>query len=280
MAYTHLTPGRELELTSHVYRSERRDRVAQLVRLPLQDLEGLEAASVAQEEAIFTKLSEIEAQWLEQAAETAAVREARQYLKVRPAEHTSNQWKKDEYDRWERSNMVYKMTYRIYEHTHYDRTTQRSVTDSWELSWFICYNTVHNPNPDVTGSGWQIAGQDRKRFTEKAAMEKYLKGRIAAYDHLFTEIAPPIPRDQAGRFCVNGVLLPGYTIERPMEPSKEAVDELLSLLEDGETPEQEAPVPEDRPEAETAARIRDGPSKPSPHPQRQRPGKRREAPAR
>lgn len=280
MAYTHLTPGRELELTSHIYRSERRDRVAQLVRLPLRDLADQEAASVAQEEAIFAKLTQLEAQWRKQAAETAAIREAKQYLQVLPTRHTSNQWKADRHGNYERSNMVYRMTYRIYEHTRYDKAAQKSVPDFWQLSWCLCYNTIHNPYPDMTGSGWQIAGQKQKHFTDKAALEKYLKGRIAAYDHLFTELSPPIPRDQAGRFCVNGVLLPGYTVERPMEPSKEAVDELLSLLEDGEAPEQEAPVPEDRPEAETAARIRDGPSKPRPHPQRQRPGKRREAPAR
>lgn len=69
-------------------------------------------------------------------------------------------------------------------------------------------------------------------------MEKYLNGRIAAYAHLFTEISPPIPQDQKGRFCVNGVLLPGYTVEAPERTPQEVADDLLSLLEDGDLPEQ------------------------------------------
>ena len=125
--------------------------------------------------------------------------------------------------------MVYKMTYRIYEQTHYDRTKQKTVIDAWYLSWYLHYNTVRNPTPDLTGDGWQIAGQRDKRFTEKADMERYLQGRIKAYAHLFTEISPPIPKGQEGRFSVNGILLPGYTVEASLE---ERVEEMLSFLED------------------------------------------------
>ena len=46
-----------------------------------------------------------------------------------------------------------------------------------------------------------------------AAMEKYLAGRIKAYDRLFTELAPPVPKEYAEPFKVNGLLLPGYAIE-------------------------------------------------------------------
>ena len=106
------------------------------------------------------------------------------------------------------------------------------------MTWNIYYNTVHNPNPDFTGSGWQIAGQSQKRFTDRDVMEKYLSGRIAAYAHLFTEVSPPIPKDQKGRFCVNGVLLPGYTVEVPVE---ERAEELLSFL-DGDPFPAEAPA--------------------------------------
>ena len=44
-------------------------------------------------------------------------------------------------------------------------------------------------------------------------MEKYLAGRIKAYDRLFTEPAPPVPKEYAEPFKVNGLLLPGYVIE-------------------------------------------------------------------
>ena len=68
-------------------------------------------------------------------------------------------------------------------------------------------------------------------------MEKYLQGRIAAYAHLFTEISPPIPKEHLKHFCVNGVLLPGYTVEDPdaMKPNEAALDDLLSLLDEDET---------------------------------------------
>ena len=84
-----------------------------------------------------------------------------------PVDHTYNQWKKDEYGNFQISNMVYKMTYRIYEQTHYDRAKQKSVIDAWRLSWDLHYNTINRPTPDLTGSGWQIAGQRDKRFTQK-----------------------------------------------------------------------------------------------------------------
>lgn len=238
MAYTHIDPGWEIEVSTRLYQNGDKDRVAELVKLPCTELMELEQASVAKEKAIFEKFSVIEAEWLKQAAETVALREAKEYLMALPVDHTYNQWKKDKYGSFQISNMVYKMTYRIYEQTHYDRTKQETVIDAWRLSWDLHYNTINRPTPDLTGSGWEIAGQRDKRFTDKAAMEKYLNGRIAAYAHLFTEISPPIPQDQKGRFCVNGVLLPGYTVEVPERTPQEVADDLLSLLEDGDLPEQ------------------------------------------
>ena len=229
MAYTHIDPGREIEISTRPYSSKDQDRITELVKLPRTELGELEEASVAREKAIFSKFSEIEAEWLKQAAETAAIRKAKQYLMALPVNHTSNQWKKDQYGNYERSNRVYKMTYRFYDRTHYDRTKQETVTDAWYLSWHLHYNTICNPTPDLTGDGWQLAGQSDKRFTEKADMERYLQGRIKAYAHLFTEVSPPIPKGQEGRFSVNGVLLPGYTVEASLE---ERVEEMLSFLED------------------------------------------------
>lgn len=249
MAYTHIDPGWEIEVSTRLYQNGDKDRVAELVKLPCTELMELEQASVAKEKAIFEKFSVIEAEWLKQAAETKALREAKEYLMALPVDHTYNQWKKDEYGNFQISNMVYKMTYRIYEQTHYDRTKQETVTDAWRLSWGLHFNTINRPTPDLTGSGWEIAGQRDKRFTDKAAMEKYLNGRTAAYAHLFTEISPPIPQDQKGRFCVNGVLLPGYTVEVPERTPQEVADDLLSLLEDGDLPEQsEGELPSPPPE--------------------------------
>ena len=130
-----------------------------------------------------------------------------EYARTPETEHTANEWKAADYDRHIRSNRVYQMTYHIYENTRYDREKQKSVPYSWTLSW-----SVRTNSPDGYRQA-KIAGQDRKVFADKAAMEKYLNGRIKAYNHLFTEISPPIPPEYAQCLKVNGQLLPGYTIE-------------------------------------------------------------------
>ncbi len=252
MAYTHLEPGKEIEVSAHVYSSPDKARVAELVKLPLEELKEWEAASVEKEKIIFERFSDLEKQWSEQAAETVSLREAREYLRVFPVEHTSNRWERSEYDWHILSNMVYKMTYRIYEQTRYDKAAQKSVTVAWELSWDVYFNTILHPNPDDTSPGWKIAGQDRKRFTDKAVMEKYLQGRIAAYAHLFTELSPPIPKGEEKRFSVNGVLLPGYTVEIPERTPQEVADDLLDFLEEGDIGETASKNEIEPPPTETA----------------------------
>lgn len=238
MAYTHITPGWEIEMSAHYYSDKNADRVAELIQLPREELAAMEEASVAKEKTIFSKCSEIETEWKKQAAETAALRKAREYLRALPVEHTSNQWKVNQFGWHVLSNMVYKMSYRVSEHKKPDGTLINCA-----LSWDIHYNTLQHPTPDYTGPGWKIAGQSDKVFATKEEMERYLQGRIKAYAHLFTEISPPIPQDQKGRFCVNGVLLPGYTVEVPERTPQEVADDLLSLLEDGDLPEQSEGAP-------------------------------------
>ena len=94
-------------------------------------------------------------------------------------------------------------------------------------------------------------------------MEKYLQGRIAAHAHLFTEISPPIPEEHQKRFYVNGVLLPGYTVDTPVptRPDEKNVDDLLSLLEDGDMdtlaqPEEPAPPPAPPPRRQAHKKAR------------------------
>ena len=250
MAYTHITPGWEIEMSAHYYPDKKADRVAELIQLPREELTTMEEASVAQEKAIFSKFSEIEAEWRKQAAETIAIRKAREYLRALPVEHTSNQWKVNQFGWNVLSNMVYKMSYRVSENKTPDGTLINCT-----LSWDIHYNTLQHPTPDYTGDGWKIAGQSDKRFATKEELERYLQGRIKAYAHLFTEVSPPIPEElerylqgrikayahlftevsppipkgEERRFSVNGILLPGYTVEASLE---ERVEEMLSFLED------------------------------------------------
>ena len=260
MAYTHLDPGRELEVSGHIYFSPVQMDISEMVKLPPEQLKAQEAASVEQEQAIYEKILAVEKEWAQQAMLTVSLRKAQEYLRTPVPSHTSNQWAETEHDWHEISNMVYKMTYRIYEGTDY-RSDVRPRPVCWELSWYLTFNTPKEP--DFSGRGRQIAGQQGKKFKDKAEMEKYLQGRIKAYSHLFTEISPPIPENEQKRFCINGVLLPGYTVEAPVpdRPDEKNVEDLLSLLEDGDMdalpqPEEPAPPPAPPPRGHTPKKIR------------------------
>lgn len=234
MSYTHLTPGVELEISGHIYHGENKTGVAALVALSMEELKQLEKDSMKKENEVFQTMCDLLPSWTAQAGATVSIREAMAYLKTIPAEHTSNRWITGEYGAHEISNMVYKMTWRVYERTQRDWKLQKQVVTGWELSWSLYFNTVQNP--DNTRAGRQIAGQDRKVFKDKTAMDKYLQGRIAAYAHLFTELSPPIPKGEEGRFSVNGVLLPGYSVEV-------TVDDLLDCLDEVDAPTPPPPSP-------------------------------------
>ncbi|WP_139639543.1 antirestriction protein ArdA, partial [Clostridioides difficile] len=139
---------------------------------------------------------------------------ALEYVRTPHVQHPANEWRENEYNRHTRSNRVYQMNYYIYENTRYDKEAQKSIPYSWTLTW-----SVRTNSPSRTQA--KIAGQDRKVFTDKAAMEKYLNGRIKAYDRLFTEISPPIPQEYADYFKVNGMLMPDYTIEGEDPPQQQ-----------------------------------------------------------
>ena len=181
--------------------------ISPLTALTVEQLQAMREESAAAEQAVFENLQTQAAAWEEQAGKTLFLDKALEYVRTRPVEHTSNQWKTPDEYRHIRSNTVYQMSYSISENTRYDRAAQKSVPYSWSLTW-----SVRTNSPDGYRQA-KIAGQDRKVFADKAAMEKYLNGRIKAYQHLFTELSPPIPQEYAQHFKVNGQLLPGYTIE-------------------------------------------------------------------
>ena len=172
--------------------------------------------------------------WSKQAQQTQQYMKALEYVKTPPTPHTSNRWTVNEYGNHEMSNMVYRFSWREYEHTEWDRTLEKSVPKSWELTWSVTFNTPHNP--DYSGDGWKIAGQDRKIFRDRASMEKYLQGRIAAYADLFVEICPPIPTEHKDRFSINGQLMQGYMVatKEPERPDQGQVDALLDCLDDAD----------------------------------------------
>ena len=210
-SYSHmdsLRHGDELRLQHSIsFRAERAD-LAPFAAVGLKDLVKLRDASVAAEESIFDDLKIAMLQWEHQGALTLILNRAIEYLETPEKSHTSNEWKRvNSYDtREEISNRVYKMSVGIDEHTKYNRQTEQWEPDAWYVSWDLRTN-----NPGRYSK--HIAGQDKKKFTDKAAAMKYIEGRKKAYANLFTEITPPIPLQYASQFEVNGLLLPGYTVE-------------------------------------------------------------------
>ncbi|WP_196059712.1 antirestriction protein ArdA [Flavonifractor plautii] len=216
-SYDHdkLETAETMRIERRIYFEAKDGDIAPYVSLPPEQLHAMREESAAAEQAIFNDLSSRAAAWEGQAGKTLLLDKAIEYTRTTVVQHTSNEWQKGEYDRYTRSNRVYQMNYHIYENTRYDREKQQSVPYSYSLTWGVYTNS-----PNRNGQA-KIAGQDRKVFSDKAAMEKYLNGRIKAYDRLFTEISPPIPQEYAEHFKVNGMLLPGYTIEGEEPPQQQ-----------------------------------------------------------
>lgn len=217
-AHDDLDPAKKMRIERTIYFESDKADVSTLTALPLAELLQLRQESEAAEQSIYAKLQEQAYAWEQQAGNTRFIEKAIEYVKTPEVSHTSNEWKDEQYDRHVISNRVYKMQYHIYENTRYDPVKKESVPHSWHLSW-----SVRTNNQDGYNQG-KIAGQDRKVFTDKAAMEKYLNGRIKAYSHLFTELSPPLPQEYAEYFKVNGQLLPGYTIEGEQQPEQSPQD--------------------------------------------------------
>ena len=247
--------GLELNISSHMSQSTSGLNVFDLISHSIDELLKMEEASVQREKSIYNQMCDMKMQWTQQAKETIRIRQARAYLEAPIPQHTSNHWTKD--GDWHRiSNMVYKMSWHSYERSLYrvGRSGKREHGTVWGLTWSITLNALICP--PIRYDTRKIAGQSDKMFDEKKDMERYLQGRIAAYAHLFTEISPPIPKDDEKYFCVHGVLLPGYTVENPdaLKPDETKVDELLAFLDDGDIggaplspppePEPETPSPQ------------------------------------
>ena len=215
-SYDHdkLEAAETMRIERRIYFEAKDGDIAPYASLPIAQLLSMRSESAAAEQAIFDSLKEQAAAWEEQAGKTLLLDKALEYVRTPHVQHTANEWQKNEYDRYTRSNRVYQMNYYIYENTRYDKEAQQSIPYSWTLTW-----SVRTNSPSRTQA--KIAGQDRKVFTDKAAMEKYLNGRIKAYDRLFTEISPPIPQEYADYFKVNGMLMPDYTIEGEEPPQQQ-----------------------------------------------------------
>lgn len=179
-----------MRIERKLYFEQDKADISGLTALSMEQLREMRGESAAAEQAIYEDLKQRAAAWEAQAGQTLAIDKAIEYVRTPTVQHTSNQWEAADNDRHIISNSVYQMRYHSYEHTRYDREKEQSVPYAWTLSWSVYTNSPH-------GYGQaKIAGQEKK-FADKAAMEKYLNGRIKAYQHLFTEISPPIPKEYA-----------------------------------------------------------------------------------
>ena len=208
-SYDHdrLEAADKMKIERGIYFDTKGADISPLTALPLAELMKLREESAATEQTVFENLKVQASAWEEQAGKTLLFDKAIEYARIPEVKHTANKWQDEDNDRHTISNRVYKMSYHVYENTRYDKAAQKSIPYSYTLSWNVYTNSPH-------GYGQaKIAGQDRKVFADRAAMEKYLNGRIKAYEKLFTEISPAIPPEYAEQFRVNGQLLPGYTVE-------------------------------------------------------------------
>ena len=240
-SYDHddLEPASTMRIERRIYFESGKADLSEMVKLPLAELLSLRAESATAEQEVFDRLKEQAAAWEEQAGRTLFLDKALEYARTLPVTHTANRWEAPDEYRHIRSNMVYQMDYSISENTRYDSAAQKSVPYSWTLRWSLYTNSPHGNQRE------KIAGQDRKVFSSREELDRYLNGRIKAHDHYFTEISPAIPKEYADCFKVNGCLLPGYTIEGE-KPAKAA--ELPAQEETAQpitaTPERREPVNE------------------------------------
>ena len=228
--YDYLEEGEKLKL-EHEVKYQLNDKILlPLVNASYYDLIELRNIAVTGEQKLLDQLKELAEVWEQKAALTMLIDCALSYKRVPQVEHTSNQWQRSNYRDTEIiSNMVYKMSVSLHEDNHYDNDTGQFVTNAWCVTWGVSLNT-----PDEYRTK-KIAGQDRKRFSDKNAALKYIDGRKKAYAHLFTEISPPIPERYADRFSKSGLLLPCYVVEgKPVLRTDVKAVDLLNELSNGD----------------------------------------------
>ena len=187
--------------------------------------------SAEAEKSLFNKIRESVREWERQAAVTKTYDRALEYINTPTLEHTSNQWVHDDYHDTDKiSNMVYEMTTSIVERTNRETYSRDSHPVVWYVSWEV---DMHSPKHNCCV---EISGIRNKRFTDKAAAQKYIEGRKKAYAKFFQEISPQVPQIYAGYYKVNDVLLPGYTVQgQEQVVSTKTADEIINEILGGDT---------------------------------------------
>ena len=215
-----LSEGYKLQV-EHTVSCENTD-ISALIAQGAETVQAMRQDSIEGEKKAYDIVVAAAKQWEQQAAATQRLDRALAYLRTPEVKHTGNCWQpfSNNKDWMEISNRVYKMFCQIRDQTTYNREAKQDVPTAWYVTWDLYINSPRK------GYNIHLAGQDKKRYTDKAAAERYLDGRKKAYSHLFAEISPPIPKEHENCFTVNGVLLPGYTVEgqEPVKTDHTAAD--------------------------------------------------------
>lgn len=209
--FDRLTHGSRLSIEDSIYIENKEDYMSDLFALGKDELVRLLEASQKEEENIVKDfLIPAFKEWEKVGAKTQAYKEALEVHKVGEINHTNNQWKnRTKYNHAEEiSNRVYLMSVDVFEDTKWDRENKQSIPVAWYVTWAVVINTP------IKGLRFVIDGQNSKRYTDKEKAFKYIEGRKKKYAHLFTEVSPKIPLQYANRFTLNGMLLPGYELEK------------------------------------------------------------------
>ena len=206
-----LIPGEKMTISHSVYPKQEEFHIPIILSSSTkEEIEMAVGYGEQMEKHLFEKLKKAMKEWEEQAAMTAINKQALEFFNIKPVKHTNNEWK-DVFGEgyvFERSNAVYKFVYRPYEHTRYVHELGKMIPVSYSLNWTLY---IHAPYISEVADINKIAGQEKK-FKTKEEMEKYLNGRIKAYDHLFQEEYPVVPKEYAEMFMFHGMVKPGYRI--------------------------------------------------------------------
>lgn len=212
-------PGVSVVLTRRIDFNAGVEDMTPIVAKGIDALTAERESSVAKEKELYEKIKAIGDEWVLQAAQTLLIDKAIEYLKVPEISHTSNKWTVSKDGVHEISNRVYLMRYAI-------SPNDKVRPSAWYVSWRVFYNVHESIKKRFPLYSYTVATQEKKKYADKAAAERYAQGRVDTYAHLFTELSPLVPEKEKYLFCFNGHLLPGYTLA-PHEPTP---DELLAFV--------------------------------------------------
>ena len=163
-----LSEGYKLQV-EHTVSCENTD-ISALIAQGAETVQAMRQDSIEGEKKAYDIVVAAAKQWEQQAAATQRLDRALAYLRTPEVKHTGNCWQpfSNNKDWMEISNRVYKMFCQIREQTTYNREAKQDVPTAWYVTWDLYINSPRK------GYSIHLAGQDKKRYTDKAAAERYL----------------------------------------------------------------------------------------------------------